>query len=78
MTREDALLKLLAIEPVARGNLAAITGWGIDATEQVLQTLVARGAVAFLPGVCASDNYGGRRIGLPHHHPAHQQAQGRP
>ena len=46
MTRDEALLKLLAIEPMPRSEVIAVTGWGIDATEEALRGLIDAGDYA--------------------------------
>lgn len=45
MNRQEALLKLLALEPEREDRLALITGWGEGDTLAVLAVLKARGSV---------------------------------
>lgn len=40
MTREDAMLKLLALEPASMDELVRVTGWGVYATREVVAGLV--------------------------------------
>jgi hypothetical protein len=50
MTRSEALLKLLALEPETRARLIVITGWDADGRKAVLDTLVAEGKVTYRNG----------------------------
>jgi hypothetical protein len=50
MTRSEALLKLLALEPETRARLIVVTGWDSEDTEAVLDTLVAEGKVTYRNG----------------------------
>lgn len=50
MTREYALLKLLALEPATRADLHAVTGWGITETNAVLDTLIHEKKVGWRNG----------------------------
>lgn len=47
MTREDCLLKLLALEPESRWNIAAITGWPPGESDEVLDRLLAQRRVTY-------------------------------
>lgn len=42
MTREEAMLKLLALGPMQFPELAAITGWGDRETNAVVRRLLAK------------------------------------
>lgn len=59
MTREEALLKLLSVEPERRDQLIVITGWPAEETSALLDKLVAEKKVGYGIGPYASD--GGRR-----------------
>jgi hypothetical protein len=50
MSRDEALLKLLALEPETRARLIVVTGWDSEDTEAVLDTLVAEGKVTYRNG----------------------------
>lgn len=54
MTRDEAMLKLLAVEPETRDRLIDITGWPMEETTGVLDRLVAQKRVTYV-------NLGGRR-----------------
>lgn len=45
MTREEALVKLLRVEPETRAGLILVTGWPAMETCEVLDNLVRRGDV---------------------------------
>lgn len=45
MTRQEALLKLLALAPMAQDQLPAVTGWGEGDTFAVLKDLIASGQI---------------------------------
>jgi NaMN:DMB phosphoribosyltransferase len=47
MTRDEAMLKLLALEPETRDRIIVTTGWPVEETCAVLDGLVERGAVEF-------------------------------
>lgn len=47
MTRDEAMLKLLAIEPETQDRIIQITGWPADETVQVLQRLVRQHLVGY-------------------------------
>jgi hypothetical protein len=47
MTRDEALIKLLSIEPEMRSQIVLATGWGVDETLRRLDTLVAQGRVTY-------------------------------
>jgi hypothetical protein len=50
MTRSEALLKLLALEPETKSRLIVITGWNADETEATLDSLVKDGKVTYRNG----------------------------
>jgi len=50
MTREEALLKLIAVEPVTQGQLVHETGWGIEATKETLARLREQHRVTYWSG----------------------------
>jgi predicted Rossmann fold nucleotide-binding protein DprA/Smf involved in DNA uptake len=50
MTREEAMLKLLAIEPAQRDQLVRETGWGVDETRATLARLAGQGKVTHWNG----------------------------
>ena len=50
MTREEALYKLLALEPVKKVDLIQVTGWPVDETERTLKTLMDEGRVTYRNG----------------------------
>lgn len=50
MTREETLLKLLAVEPETKDRLLLVTGWPAEETEAVLQKLVAQRLVTYRNG----------------------------
>ena len=50
MTRDDALLKLLQVEPVTKQELFVVTGWPLDETRQVLDRLIDQGKVTWING----------------------------
>lgn len=54
MTREEAILKLLAVEPETRDQIILATGWPADETAQVLDKLVAEKRVGYGDGPYAS------------------------
>ncbi len=47
MSREDALEKLLRVEPETRDRLILITGWPLDETIAVLDSLVKQKRVGY-------------------------------
>jgi hypothetical protein len=47
MTRDDALLKLLALEPETETVLVQATGWGEGETRAVLNRLVEEGKASY-------------------------------
>lgn len=47
MTREETLLKLLAVEPERRDEILKATGWPHDEAGAVLDQLVRRGLVTY-------------------------------
>lgn len=50
MTRDEAMLKLLAVEPECMEALKSVTGWPKDETHATVQRLVARGAITYWHG----------------------------
>lgn len=50
MTRDETMLKLLAIEPETRDQIIQITGWPADETVAVLDRLVAEKRVGYGEG----------------------------
>jgi len=50
MTKEEALFKLLALEPETRPRLIAVTGWDAEETESTLDKLVKDGKVTYRNG----------------------------
>lgn len=66
MTREEALLKLLAVEPETRDQLIQITGWGAVETCDVLDRLVAQKKVGYGEGPHVS--HGRRRYRIRNAH----------
>jgi hypothetical protein len=50
MTREEAMLKLLAMEPETRDRLIVITGWPADETIAVLDQLMTQKRVSYSTG----------------------------
>lgn len=58
MTREDALLKLLAVEPATRDQILVVTGWPTPDTAAVLDSLVEAGHVTYR-------HTGGQRLYYP-------------
>lgn len=50
MTRDEALLKLLAVEPETRDVLIQVTGWPVDETNAVLNRLLSERKVAYGSG----------------------------
>lgn len=62
MTREEALLKLLAVEPETKDQIIVITGWPVRETVAVLDGLVAAKKVGYGEGPYGSQ---GRRRYFP-------------
>lgn len=50
MTREECLLKLLALEPETRAGILAATGWPIEDVDQALASLQAQGRIRVTGG----------------------------
>jgi predicted Rossmann fold nucleotide-binding protein DprA/Smf involved in DNA uptake len=50
MTREEALLKLLQVEPATKVELQMVTGWEIPETNAVLEKLLKDGKVTWING----------------------------
>jgi hypothetical protein len=49
MTRAEALLKLVALEPISRNDVILATGWGIHDTLAEVHALLASGQLAMFP-----------------------------
>lgn len=62
MSREEVLLKLLAIEPETRDRLIMVTGWPAEETSAVLDKLLAQKLVGYGNGPHAAE---GRRLYFP-------------
>jgi predicted Rossmann fold nucleotide-binding protein DprA/Smf involved in DNA uptake len=50
MTRDEALLKLLAVEPETRDRLIVVTGWPVEETVATLERLVNEGRATYING----------------------------
>lgn len=50
MTRDEALLKLLRVEPETKDGLILVTGWPVQETLDVLDRLVAEKRVGYGTG----------------------------
>lgn len=50
MTRDEALLKLLSVEPATHAELVKVTGWPIAETLTTLQRLIGAGLVTWRNG----------------------------
>jgi hypothetical protein len=50
MTREEAMLKLLAVGPETKSKLIAITGWPTDETLRVLDSLLKQKRIGYGDG----------------------------
>lgn len=50
MTRDEALLKLLSLEPETKPRLLVVTGWDTEETESVLRGLIEAGKVTYRNG----------------------------
>jgi predicted Rossmann fold nucleotide-binding protein DprA/Smf involved in DNA uptake len=48
MTRDEALLKLIALEPIRRDEIARVTGWPPEETSATLERLRAAGKVTHI------------------------------
>jgi len=57
MTREEALLKLLAVEPETKGQILQITGWPVDETLAVLESLREQRRVSYVNGPAGADGH---------------------
>jgi hypothetical protein len=77
MTREECLLKLLALEPETRDRIIVITGWPADETNALLDDLVARHLVGYGNGPYTSQ-HGTRKYHTRPHALPDLQALGRP
>lgn len=64
MTRDEALLKLLAIEPMPRADIPVATGWSIADAAGTVDALMATGQIAFLP-FDGNNQYAGKVVCLP-------------
>jgi hypothetical protein len=62
MTREEALLKLLAVEPETKDRLIVVTGWPADETVATLDRLVNERRVTYRNGQQGAE---GRRLYYP-------------
>lgn len=62
MTREEALLKLLAVEPETKDRLIVVTGWPTEETVSVLDRLVNERRVTYINGAQGAE---GRRLYYP-------------
>lgn len=62
MTRDEALLKLLAVEPETKDRLIVCTGWPKDETIAVLARLLAQRRVTYRNGWQGAES---RRIYYP-------------
>lgn len=51
MTREEALLKLLKLEPETKPRLLVVTGWRTEETEETLDRLMREGLVTYRNGM---------------------------
>lgn len=59
MTREDALLKLLAIQPETRDRLIVETGWDAEETIATLESLLKKRMASYRNGANGAE---GRRL----------------
>ena len=50
MTRDEALLKLLAVEPETKDQLIVVTGWPVDETLAALERLREQRLVSYRNG----------------------------
>lgn len=57
MTREEALLKLLMLEPERHDNLRRITGWPPPEMDAVLHRLERSGYIGHVKTICHSKDY---------------------
>jgi hypothetical protein len=62
MTRDEALLKLLAVEPESRDRLIVVTGWPADETAAVLDRLLSERRVTYVNGMAGAE---GSRLYYP-------------
>ena len=62
MTREEALLKLLAVEPETKDQIILATGWPAEETVAVLEKLLSERRVGYGNGPYAAQ---GRRQYFP-------------
>ena len=62
MTREEAILKLLAVEPETRDQIILISGWPAEETTAVLAKLLQQKRVGYGNGPYAAE---GRRRYFP-------------
>lgn len=57
MTREECLLKLLAVEPERHDRIRRITGWSPAETDRTLRHLEDEGRITSHPTICGSRDY---------------------
>lgn len=57
MTREQAMLKLLAIEPERRDRIRRITGWPPGESDRVLRRLERAGRIRSVQSICQCADY---------------------
>lgn len=62
MTREDALLKLLAVEPDTKDQIILATGWPAEETVAVLDGLLQERRVSYVNGPAGAE---GKRLYFP-------------
>lgn len=55
MTREEALLKLLAVEPDTKDQILRVTGWPADETLAVLESLREQRRVSYVNGPAGAE-----------------------
>lgn len=59
MTRTEALLKLLAVEPETKDRLIVVTGWPAEETAALLEGLLHDKRVGYVNGACGAE---GKRL----------------
>lgn len=55
MTRDEALLKLLAVEPDTKDQILRVTGWPTDETLAVLERLCEQRRVSYINGPAGAE-----------------------
>ena len=55
MTRQEAMFKVIALEPISKFELRQVCGWPLDEFEALLSGLVSAGDVTYI-------NCGGHRF----------------